>query len=460
MPFTKFWNLAPNPQDETVLDMYVYGQIKSAASFFGSQDDVVSGEFVRDLNQYENIKTINVHINSPGGSVFAAAAIINQLRKHPACVHTWCDGVCASAAVGILLAANPGCRHMSRATLLMIHNPSTEARGDQKTFIKTADLLGKVKQTLLNIYVEGTGLSAEQLSQMMDDETYLDADEAKGYNFVDDITEETVTYDFRNDGSFACNGISMDVAASLNVSKLKSHLEQLAQGNNTNSKEGGLSKMPETFEAFLSEQEDSVQALINGAITAAVTVREQELTSQNETALQNLQNQVDTLTAELAEARKPQNPDPNASILEGMSEEARALLTQAQADAVEARQKLAAMEEAQALAAFKGTLAVYDKLPLTDEHVKALFTLSKSNPEMLNQLQDLMKVANAAMAAGFGELGSAQGTPVGATAFDRLETAISDYRKQHEQASYNEAMKAVLREDPSLYDAYRDEMGM
>lgn len=218
--------------------------------------------------------------------------------------------------------------------------------------------------------------------------------------------------------------------------------------------------MPETFEAFLSEQEDSVQALINGAITAAVTAREQELTSQNETALQNLQNQVDTLTAELAEARKPQNPDPNASILEGMSEEARALLTQAQADAVEARQKLAAMEEAQALATFKGTLAVYDKLPLTDEHVKALFTLSKSNPEMLNQLQDLMKVANAAMAAGFGELGSAQGTPVGATAFDRLETAISDYRKQHEQASYNEAMKAVLREDPSLYDAYRDEMGM
>ena len=78
MPFTKFWNLAPNPQDETVLDMYVYGQIKSAASFFGSQDDVVSGEFVRDLNQYENIKTINVHISMTSLLKYSIAALVQR----------------------------------------------------------------------------------------------------------------------------------------------------------------------------------------------------------------------------------------------------------------------------------------------------------------------------------------------------------------------------------------------
>ena len=128
MPFKKFWNLAPDNSQSNVLNMYVYGTICSASSFFGSEDDVVSSQFVEDLNSYPGINTINVYINSPGGSVFAAASIINQLRKHPACVHTWCDGICASAAVGILLAANPGCRHMSRATLIMDHKQGRDRK--------------------------------------------------------------------------------------------------------------------------------------------------------------------------------------------------------------------------------------------------------------------------------------------------------------------------------------------
>ena len=116
MPFKKFWNLAPDNSDSSILNMYVYGQICSASSFFGSQDDVVASNFVEDLNSFPNIRTINVYINSPGGSVFAAASIINQLRKHPAQVHTWCDGICASAAVGILMAAILFMKRMSDVT--------------------------------------------------------------------------------------------------------------------------------------------------------------------------------------------------------------------------------------------------------------------------------------------------------------------------------------------------------
>ena len=59
MPFKKFWNLAPDHSDENVLNMYVYGEICSASSFFGSEDDVVASNFVSDLNQYPGIKTIN-----------------------------------------------------------------------------------------------------------------------------------------------------------------------------------------------------------------------------------------------------------------------------------------------------------------------------------------------------------------------------------------------------------------
>lgn len=461
MPFKKFWNLAPDQKDDTVLNMYVYGQIKSSASFFGSQDDVVAGEFVQDLNRFPNTKTINVYINSPGGSVFAAAAIINQLRKHEATVHTWCDGICASAAVGILQAANPGCRHMSRATLLMVHNPSTEARGDQKTFLKTADLLAKVKKTLVCIYTEGTGLSEDQLTQMMDDETYLDADEAKALNFIDDITEETVTYDFHNAAGFVCNGVTMDVAAELNLDKLKSHLETLFE----KPIEGGPKNM--TFDEYLASLEAPVKALVTEAITAKVSAREAELEGLHSTALQEAQNanaalqaantalqeQVNQLTAQLTP------PDPQDAILNGLPEEAKNLLAQARADAVAAKQQLQQIQREQAFQAFKATFAEFDKLPLNDTQLHAIQNLSENNSEMYAELRELLKVANTALAAGFQATGSDLGTDVGGTAFDRMETAIKAYQQEHEGIDYNEAMKAVLREDPGLYDSYRNEMG-
>lgn len=444
MPFVKFWNLVPDANKPDVLNMYIYGEIKSAASFFGSQDDVVASNFVEDLNQYPGMKVINVYLNSPGGSVFAAAAIINQLRARDAEIHTWCDGICASAAVGVLMAADPGCRHMSRASMLMVHNPSSSVRGDQSAFMKAADLLGKVKKTILDIYVQGTGLPEAQLSKMMDDETYLTADEALQYNFVDKITEDDVSYNFRDESTLVCNQVSMDVAAFAELAGLKEHLQQ----HSMNLKEGGSKSMSfdEIMDSLTEEQRQAVSAYID-QLTGAVA----ETTAAEVTALQG---QVIELTDKLTAATAPAEPDGPEALLATMPQEIQDMVATARANEIASQRALQEMRDKAEFAEFKAQFTCYDNLPINDDHIRAMQPLAKNNPEMFGQLQELLKVANNAMKTQMCAMGS-EGTDVGGTPTDALSNAIRDYQASHEGAEYADALRAVLRERPELYDAYR-----
>ena len=457
MPFKKFWNLAADSSDPNCLNMYVYGEICAASSFFGSEDDVVASHFIEDLNNYKDISRINVYINSPGGSVFAAAAIINQLKNHQATVHTWCDGICASAAVGILMAADKGCRHMSRATLLMIHNPSTQARGDKAVFLKTADLLDKVKNTLLNIYQEGTGLSKEQLSEMMDNETYLDADEALKFNFIDQITEDKVSYEFDDKNTLICNGISMDMVASADVQKIKEHLQKLSDNSVKNNVEGGQAQMnlTEVLDAITEEQRNVVLTEIESRINDS----KQELQSEVEALKaekESLSEQITDMQSQLEALQKP-TLSAEEEMLANVSDEVKALLAQARADAISAQKALTEMREAQEFDNFKATLAEFDNLPIQEEHIKAMFSLSKNDEGMFNSLKDLLKVANQAMGKGFCAVGSDTGTDVsGGSASDVIEQRIKAYRATNSEADYTSALRAVLKDDPELYQAYRD----
>lgn len=463
MPFVKFWNLAPDHSDKSVLNMYVYGEIKSASSFFGSEDDVVAGEFVKDLDKYPDAKTINLYINSPGGSVFAAAAIRNQLRNRKALVCTWCEGICASAAVGLLLAASPGQRHMSNASLLMIHNPSTSAQGDQQTFIKTADLLAKVKGTILNMYQEGTGLSREQLSAMMDADTYLDSDEALLYRFVDHITEDKVDYNFTNEGGLICNGVNMDVAAEVDMTDLQAHLQQII--NKKSQKEGGSQIMPfETFMNSLSnEQRTALQQEITNQITAAVTAKATALEAEHAMALAALQaantdlnNTVATMKNQLAALEnKPTTDDPEAAIKK-LPVEAQMAIAQARADAVAARAELSKIQDAQKFAEFKASFAEFDKLPIQDAHITALQMLAKNNEQMYNDLRELLKVANTAMGTSFQAQGSDNGTEQATTAYAVMDQRVQAYMTENKGSDYATAMRAVLAADPALYESYRN----
>src|SRR5690606_23711319 len=119
---------------------------------------------------------VTVHINSPGGSVTDALAIYHVLRKHPGRVTAIVDGLAASAATIVMLAADEVV--MAEHSLLMVHNPWTAATGGADEMRKTADTLDKAAGEMVSLYAERTGRDSEAIASIMKAETWFNAYEA------------------------------------------------------------------------------------------------------------------------------------------------------------------------------------------------------------------------------------------------------------------------------------------
>ena len=143
-----------------------------------------AGEFVKALSEI-TANTIHLRINSPGGSVFDAEAIQTALQQHKARVVAHIDGMAASAATYVALAADEV--EMSDGAMFMIHNAWTFAFGNASELVDTAALLEKIDANILRDYQSKTGASAEQIKQWMDAETWFTAQEALTNGFVDRI---------------------------------------------------------------------------------------------------------------------------------------------------------------------------------------------------------------------------------------------------------------------------------
>lgn len=140
--------------------------------------------FRNELKQYAG-KDITVWIDSCGGSVFAAAGIYNALMEHKktgAKVTTKVDGKAMSAATIPYMAGDE--RLMSPVAIFMMHNPLTSAQGYASDLRKAANVLDTVKETIVNAYKLGTGLSDSKISSLMDDETYMSAKTAVKEGFA------------------------------------------------------------------------------------------------------------------------------------------------------------------------------------------------------------------------------------------------------------------------------------
>ncbi len=132
--------------------------------------------FAHELGNLGELDQLDVHINSPGGSVFDGLAIYNTLRQHPAQINTIIDGAALSIASVIAQAGKTVT--MKRGSMMMIHDPWTVVLGNAQDLIKEAAALDKAKVGMLAAYGEHSALSLDQLSQAMGDETWYTADEA------------------------------------------------------------------------------------------------------------------------------------------------------------------------------------------------------------------------------------------------------------------------------------------
>jgi ATP-dependent protease ClpP protease subunit len=132
---------------------------------------------------------LDIRINSPGGYVMEGLAIFNAIireKKKGRAVTTHIDGLAASMASVLAMAGDEII--MADNALMMIHNPWDCACGDANELRRAADKLDRIRDQLVGIYAAQTGLDADQLIPMLDEETWLTATEALAQNFVTSIS--------------------------------------------------------------------------------------------------------------------------------------------------------------------------------------------------------------------------------------------------------------------------------
>lgn len=166
--------------DSSVATIRLYGPIDSYGGFWGiSTKDV--GQVLDALP--DNVDQIVLRINSPGGEVFEAIAILNMLRAHKATVLAVVDGLAASAASVIA----SGCDEtvMSPGTQMMIHSPSGITWGNASDLRKDADVLDSIEASLIEIYISKAG--EKDWAALLADETWFTAAEATAIGLVDRV---------------------------------------------------------------------------------------------------------------------------------------------------------------------------------------------------------------------------------------------------------------------------------
>ena len=221
-----FWKFK-NEAESEVAELMLYGEI-SDVSWYG--DEVTPKQFHEELITCEG-KDLAVHINSPGGDVFAAQAIYTQLKAYTGKVTMYIDGMCASAATIIACAGDTVI--MPSNTIYMIHNPKSAMLGyfDAPQLDKISESLGAVKQTIVNVYmarVQGA-LSETQLKHKMDSESWMTASEAKNYGFVDEITDAIPIENKWEGDALIVNSVSCRLDRFKNISELRAILPEEKQ---------------------------------------------------------------------------------------------------------------------------------------------------------------------------------------------------------------------------------------
>jgi ATP-dependent Clp endopeptidase proteolytic subunit ClpP len=180
----KFWEMKMSADDTA--DIFIYGEI---SSYEWDESDTTASSFKKELDELGDVSTINLYVNSPGGSVFEGITIHNMLKRHKAKVNAHVDALAASIASVIIMAADK--IHMPKNSMLMIHNPWTIAIGNASDFRKQADDLDRIGNSSKQSYLQKAGekLSDEKLQEMLDAETWLSADEAYEYGLCDVVLE-------------------------------------------------------------------------------------------------------------------------------------------------------------------------------------------------------------------------------------------------------------------------------
>ncbi|MET3969104.1 head maturation protease, ClpP-related [Bradyrhizobium sp. S3.9.1] len=171
-------------EDKTA-EIVIYDEI--GKSWWG-EDTVSAKQFLDDLTALGDVDAITLRVNSPGGDVFDGVAIHNSLKNHKATVTAHVDGIAASAASFIVMAADKVV--MPSNAFLLIHGASGLSWGNADDMRAVADDLDRIDQSLTATYVARAKSTTAKVKALMKEDRLMDATEAKQWGFADEVTSE------------------------------------------------------------------------------------------------------------------------------------------------------------------------------------------------------------------------------------------------------------------------------
>ena len=243
------WYNIQNKAGETA-DIYIFDEIGT----YG----VTAQDFISEIKGLKDMP-INLRINSLGGDVFDGMAMYNVIKRREAKTTVYIEGIAASIATIIALGADEVI--MAENSLFMIHNAWGGTSGEAKDMRKTAETLDKITSELTDIYRKKTGLSSEALVDMMDEETWLNAQEAFDLGFIDTISD------------------SIKVAAKYDVSKFKNITQEEIKNKlsiNINNK-----KMTNELKEWFNSKVEEIVTSVKGEVKVSADVAEQTAITVN-----------------------------------------------------------------------------------------------------------------------------------------------------------------------------------
>jgi ATP-dependent Clp endopeptidase proteolytic subunit ClpP len=146
---------------------------------------ITAADFVRDLSGVSG--DLDVHINSPGGDVFDGIAIYNALLNHKGTVSVHVDGLAASAASFIAMAAAPGQLVIAKTASMMIHEAFGLAIGNAADMRQMADMLDQQSGNIAGIYADRSGKPVSEWRDAMRAETWYVGQEAVDAGLADEV---------------------------------------------------------------------------------------------------------------------------------------------------------------------------------------------------------------------------------------------------------------------------------
>ena len=177
--------------------LYIYDEVSAQGKFnwntWEYEDSETSAKYFRDqLDVIPDGETIELHVNSVGGEVGEGVAIYNLLRQKAgkgSRIIGYVDGMAYSVAMNIVMACDE--IHMVLGTSMFLHNPWTIAKGNADQLRSMADQLDELSEASVQLYMSrASGITEDELKQMMKKETMLAPDKCLQYGFCDIVGEK------------------------------------------------------------------------------------------------------------------------------------------------------------------------------------------------------------------------------------------------------------------------------